>query len=404
MVLMAAALILQLATAAAAAVRVEGLPPWLTKAATRSMEAVWGEIDPKQDEESRLAIAGLVARRLFEGYDIETLGLDAQDLVLRLKANHHTEWEVEAGMPSLASPLAGWMQEDWERARGALEERIRDLPLEALAWADSSLRTEVARILEAEIPGWQGSLIVRAGEGKSTLRVALTPQQPLVLAVNPKSTSTSLPSLIHSGIRDDLMAGLSSLIGLPVAWVARHERQVAQWASEELQDESFVESLKVDVRVAVKPQPVTDLSVRLESRRYTIWAWAAGYAGTSDRFPEAGIHLGRKAQLFPRWEIELYGEALVFLNDWDLETRAGFRWSPWDRIWLGIERAWPDEATWWRLWLDGPVRSPYGWFRGSDDGELSFGVGYRLNENLSIELHYDSRDENPSSVRLVGNL
>ncbi len=230
------------------------------------------------------------------------------------------------------------------------------------------------------------------------------PAQPLVLAVNPKSTSSSLPSLVHSGVKDDLMAGLSSLIGLPVAWVAKHEKQVADWASSQLQDETFVENLKVDIRVVLKAQPVTDLSVRMESRRYTIWAWVAGYAGTSDRYPEAGIHLGRKAQIFPRWDVELYGESLLYLNDWDLETRLGIRWSPWDRIWLGAERSWPDEATWWRAWFDGPVRSPYVWIRTSDEGEVNFGVGYRLNENLSIELHYDSRDENPSSVRLVGNL
>jgi len=404
MVLVAAALILQHAAPANAAVRLEGLPAWLSGAATRSIEAVWKEIDPKQEEAARLAIVRVVAIRLFEGYEVDRIGIDGQDLVLGLKTKSRTEWEVDASYPSLPAPLAGWMEKDWERARGTLRQRLLGLPLEALNWADSALRKEVADILAAELPGWQGSLTVRVEEGISTLRVGLVPQQPLVLAVNPRSTSTSLPSLIHTGVKDDLMAGLSPLIGLPVAWVARHEKQVAQWASEQLRDESFVENLKVDIGVVLKPQPVTDVSVRLESRRYTIWAWAAGYAGTSDRFPEAGVHLGRKAQPFPRWEIELYGEALVFLNDWDLETRAGFRWSPWDRIWLGIERAWPDEATWWRLWLDGPVRSPYGWFRGSDDGELSFGVGYRLNENLSIELHYDSRDENPSSVRLVGNL
>ncbi len=404
MVLVAAALLLQFASPSEAGVRVEGLPPWLSGAAARSMEAVWTQIDPQKEETDRLEIVRLVSLRLFEGYDVGGIGLEGQDLVLSLKSKSRTEWRIEAGFPALSRPLSDWMQEDWERAREALDLRIRDLPLEALAWADSALRKEVERILEAEIPGWQGSLIVRVEEGGSTLKVGLVPAQPLVLAVNPKSTSSSLPSLVHSGVKDDLMAGLSSLIGLPVAWVAKHEKQVADWASSQLQDETFVENLKVDIRVVLKAQPVTDLSVRMESRRYTIWAWVAGYAGTSDRYPEAGIHLGRKAQIFPRWDVELYGESLLYLNDWDLETRLGIRWSPWDRIWLGAERSWPDEATWWRAWFDGPVRSPYVWIRTSDEGEVNFGVGYRLNENLSIELHYDSRDENPSSVRLVGNL
>ena len=402
--LMAAALLLCVSGPALAGVMIQGVPSWLRGAATRSMEAVWGEIDPQRDEAMRLAVVRLVATRLFEGYEVESASLEGQDLVLRLKAKSRTEWEIEAGLPSLPLPLSEWIKEDWENAREAIWQRIKDLPLEALNWADSSLRMEIAGILRETLPGWQSSLVVRIDGGHSILKVGLAPEQPLILAVRPRSTSISLPSLIHSEVKEDLLTGLSPLIGLPVSWVARHEKQVAGWASVLLSDESFVESLKVELKVSVKPQPVTDLSVQLESLRYTIWAWVAGYAGTSDRFPEAGLHLGRKAQVFPGWDIELYGEALLYLNDWELESRLGFRWSQWDRVWRGVERSWPDEASWWRVWLDGPVHSPYAWFRGSEDGELNFGVGYRLNENLSIELYYDGRDENSSSVRLVGNL
>jgi hypothetical protein len=404
MVLVAAALLLCSSRPVVAGVRVEGVPDWLTPAAKRSMEAVWGEIDPHQEEASRLGVVKLVASRLFEGYEVEAARIEKQDLVMELKAKTHTNWEVEGGLPVLPSPLAEWMKEDWDRARPEIEKRIAELPLEALMWADSALRSEISSVLSRDLPGWQGSLVVRLETDRSVLKVSMVPEQPLILAVNPRSTSTSLPAIIHSDVKEDLMAGLSPLIGLPVSWVAKHEKRVAEWASALLMDESFVESLKVGISVVLKPQPVTDLSVRLESRRYTIWAWAAGYAGTSDRFPEAGIHLGRKAQILPRWDIELYGEALLYLNDWDIETRLGFRWSQWDRIWLGVERSWPEEATWWRVWFDGPVHSPYAWVRGSEDSDFNFGIGYRINENLSIELHYDDRDENSSSIRLVGNL
>ena len=259
-------------------------------------------------------------------------------------------------------------------------------------------------ILRRTLPGWQGNLLVRIEGGRSILKLGLVPEQPLILAVRPHTSSTSLPAVLHSGLKDGLLAELSPLIGLPVTWVARHESQVAEWTSALLSDEPLVGNLKAKPKVTVKPQPVTDLSVSLESRRYTIWAWAAAYAGTSDRYPEAGLHLGRKAQPFPGWDVELYGEALLFLNDWDLESRLGFRWAPWERVWVGVEQSWPDETAWWRVWFVGPVRSPYAWVRGSEEGDMNFGIGYRLNENLSIELHYDDRDENASSVRLVGNL
>ena len=403
-VLVAAALILWISSPALAGVKVEGVPPWLETAATRSMAAVWGELDPRQEEATRLAVVKLVAARLFEGYSVGLAEMEGPDLHLVLKPERGAAWEVEGGVPSLPSPLSDWMDSDWQLARRRIGDLVAGLPLEALNWADAVLRIEIAEILKENLPGWRGSLIVRLEQERSILKVSLSPEQPVILAVTPRVSSTSLPTLLHSDMKEDLLKGLSPLIGLPVAWVARHEKQVVEWTAGFLGEQSRVENLKMNVKVQMKPQPVTDLAVRLESRRYTIWAWVAGYAGTSDRYPEAGVHLGRKAQLFPHWDVELYGEALFYLNDWDLETRLGFRWSPWDRIWVGVERSWPAEETWWRAWFDGPVRSPYAWIRGSEEGSVNLGIGYRLNENLSIELHYDDRDENSASVRLVGNL
>lgn len=402
--LLAAALLLGLSWPAVADVRVEGVPAWLSPAATRSMEAVWREIDPSQDEENRLAVIRMVSSRLFEGYRVNFAGIEQDKLVLVLEPESLTAWEVEGGLPSLPDPLSGWMGADWENARTRILERVSGLPLESLNWADAALRVEIAAILGETLPGWRGSLLVRVEGEKAVLKVGLAPEQPLVLAVTPRTNSTSLPILLHSELKEDLLKGLSPVIGLPVAWLARHEGRLAEWTASLMKEESLVGDLKVDVKVSVKPEPVTDLSVRLESRRYTIWAWVAGYAGTSDRFPEAGFHLGRKAQLLPGWDAELFGEALLFLDDWEFETRLGLRWSPWDRIWLGVERSWPDEATWWRAWFDGPARSVYGWARVSDEGDLNLGVGYRINENLSIEFHYDDRDNDSSSIRLVGNL
>lgn len=402
--LLAAALLLAFFRPAAAGVRVQGVPGWLSPAATRSMEAVWREIDPTQDEQTRLAVIKLVSSRLFEGYRVDFAGIDQEGLVLVLEPKSRTAWEIEGGLPSLPAPLSGWLNTDWENAQSRILDLVSGLPLDSLNWADAALRLEIAGIMTETLPGWRGSLLVRVEGEKAILKVGLTPEQPLVLAVTPRTSSTSLPILLHSELKEDLLKGLSPVIGLPVAWLAGHERQLASWTASLMKEESLVEDLKVDVRVSVKPEPVTDLAVRLESRRYTIWAWVAGYAGTSDRFPEAGFHLGRKAQLLPGWDAELYGEGLLFLDDWDFETRLGLRWSPWDRIWLGVERSWPDEATWWRAWFDGPARSVYGWARVSDDGDLNLGVGYRINENLSIEFHYDDRDSDSSSIRLVGNL
>ncbi len=54
--------------------------------------------------------------------------------------------------------------------------------------------------------------------------------------------------------------------------------------------------------------------------------------------------------------------------------------------------------------MTGKVKQPYFWVRFSENSEKNMGVGYRLNEFLSIELHYDERDDDQWSIRAVGNL
>ena len=38
------------------------------------------------------------------------------------------------------------------------------------------------------------------------------------------------------------------------------------------------------------------------------------------------------------------------------------------------------------------------------DNEHNIGLGVRINEHISIELHYDERDADSMSLRLIGNL
>jgi hypothetical protein len=245
-VLVAAALLLWTSSPVLAAVKVEGVPSWLEAPATRSMAAVWGEIDPRQEEETRLSVVKLVAARLFEGYSVGSAEMSGSDLHLVLKPINGAAWEVEGGGPSLPGPLSAWMDSDWQLARGRIADVISGLPLEALNWADAALRLEIAEILREHLPGWNGSLVVRLEEDRSILRVGLSPEQPVILAVMPRISSTSLPTLLHSDLKEDLLKGLSPLIGLPVAWVALHEKQVAEWAAGFMGEQSRVENLKID--------------------------------------------------------------------------------------------------------------------------------------------------------------
>ena len=149
---------------------------------------------------------------------------------------------------------------------------------------------------------------------------------------------------------------------------------------------------------------VSHLNVNVESKSYNVGAWAAVYAGTSDKTAEVGFHLGKIVQLMPRWDMEFYGEGIIELQNWNTEGRLGLRWSPWGDVWLGGEWSSKDEMWWGRLNIDQRLHKPYFWLRVREDGEINTALGWKATSYISFELHYDSRDEDTVSLRMLGNL
>jgi hypothetical protein len=72
----------------------------------------------------------------------------------------------------------------------------------------------------------------------------------------------------------------------------------------------------------------------------------------------------------------------------------------WENLQAGVEVEWPEQEVWYRAWLTGSrVRRPYAWWRYSPSYGHNAALGYRINEYLSIELHYDERYEDKIGLR-----
>jgi hypothetical protein len=389
-----------------AAVKTEGLNAWLASAAERSLNAVLEHIPKDETDETKERLVTVVADRLLLGYSVEAVSFETGgDVTVRLRAaSGKPDWDVAIVSPNLSPPVDGWFESDTADIAENLLPLMLDVPIEALSWGDADLKRAVEGLCRERLPGWRISLIVRSSQEATLLEVSFVPEQPLSLAVTSEISSSSIPAVLHSSLRDTLLAGFAPAIGLPVPWLERHREDFAELGKKILNDTRLVDQAKAEPEMTIKTGPVTDVQIDLESRRYAVWVWMAVYAGAEDKFPEAGLHFGRRAQIFPHWNMELYTEIIMALDDWNLETRLGTRWSPWRNVWLGGEWSDADSVWWVRASLDSRQRSPYGWIRYSEDGDANGAVGYRINDFISLELHYDSRNEDTWNVRALVNL
>lgn len=388
------------------AVHIEGMPAWMAESAEKSLSAVWGEMDTSISLSERFKMLTLVADRLLTGYVFRSPRYRNNQVEVKAHAEEALAWEVELQMPSLPSPGDKWFQEDTVSLPALIHSHIDGVPLAALAWADTALKREIRSLTETRAPGWDIAVFVElpANAKSNILKVSFLPQQPFVLAVTPSVQSGSLPVAFQSDLKDNLQSGLFPIVGLPVEWVSHHKNDIEKLAEKALEDRNIVVNSKAKVSVDFRPAQISRADALVESSRFTVQAWAAAYGGTDDKYPEVGLHIGRKSLPVSGWNVELYGEWILSTNDFDLESRWGARWKVHPRMLLGAELAYPGGEVWWRFWFTGKVKEPYAWWRFSEDSHSNFGVGYRINEFLSIELHYDERDEDQWSIRAVGNL
>ncbi len=384
---------------------VDGLPAWQSALAEQSLLAVHKSMPAGQSPGYQAEILKTVASRLFSGYKIETLASGDGNIAVKFAPEGDvTPWSVEVRTPQLQVPPLDWFNNDVQHLREEALVLLQGVPLESLSWSDKALQEEIEKLAGEKLPGWAPSLLLAAKDDLRILTIAFAPQMPMILAVNPKLVSNSLPTLLHGELREGLMGQFAPFIGIPVIWASRHSADMKLWAEEYINERRITERSASKAQAEFQPSQISQLNVRVESRYYTIGAWAAIYAGTSDKSAELGVHLGRKVELLPEVDMEAYAEGILGLQEWNINGRFGLRWRSVRDLWIGGEWDTKDDMWWGRLSMDPQLHKPYVWLRFREDGKFNGAVGWRATENISFEVEYDARDDDRWSLKMLGNL
>lgn len=380
-------------------------PEWLNESIRGSMGAVWRELQVSRlTRQSAVNALALVASRLFPGYDISLAGR-----YVVIKPERIWQWQVEIAFPEVADRLVGngldWLETDIRNAIPELEKVMETIPPEALGWSSGKFHSKISSIISENIPGWRcAAKISTDDEQKAFLKINIYPENPLLLAVSPETLSSSISQLLADKISDKTVEFMSPFTGLPLAWVDYHKNELNDWLSKKQLDNSWLEALRASAKNDINLKPIAKVTTQIESTTFSLRGWVSAHAGSSARL-EAGAHIGHFFTFPYDMPAEVYDELIIGFEDWDLDNRLGLRFSPYDPVWLGAE--WSrkgDDHFWLRLWIT-PERSDlYAWLRYGDEDSVETAVGYHLNRYVSLELYYDSREEDEFSIRALSNL
>ncbi|MDR3264893.1 MAG: hypothetical protein LBT15_02675 [Synergistaceae bacterium] len=374
------------------ALTVEGLPEWLVPHATRGLSAIWDEI-PRSGGSARAETLSLVARRLFTGYRVTIRSSETgDDPRVLFEARDVVPWEVRLVPPDLRAPVSSWFARDVGEMDEEIGRLLEGLPVDALSWVDAALHEQVGEIVDRRLPGWNFSLLVRLEGEKGILQLSFRPGPPFVLAVTPSIYSSTLPVMFQSDLSARLVPGLSPIIGLPVSWIAGHRRDVELLAQEFLEKRNAVSNTRARVEVTFVPDQISRVEGAVNSERLIFQIWISATAGIKGRYPEAGLLLGWNAKRLSGVDLELYSETILDIGELKVTSRLGGRVPLGKNIRAGIEMEWPEQEPWYRVWWSAErIRRPYAWWRWSPGYGHNAALGYRVNEYISVEIHYDDR-------------
>ncbi|MFP4481743.1 MAG: hypothetical protein ACLFN0_02990 [Thermovirgaceae bacterium] len=388
-----------------ASVSAEGIPQWLRMPVERSLSAVWNEVSERPSG-NRERIVELVAKRLFPGLEIQRVREAGEDLevAFTLPSSKGEDWTVEVGMPDLPPFLEKTFLEDSSAIGPVAAEMLDSLPMDVLRWAGEDFQSRLGEKITERLPGWKPSFVYSQRDGAGVLEISFTPDEPVVVAFSPRLSSRSLPLVLQTKLQEETLDVTSGIVGLPAVWVERHKERIQTYVATSLEEKWAARELEGKVEVNIRADRIAPVDVEVESTRYILQAWLGVYIGSDERYPEVGVHAGRRMTPFSGWEIEGYGEFVIGLNDGDIDPRFGLRWRWTPDVWIGIERSFEDDEYWGRIWFDEILPKLYAWGRFREDGETEAGIGWRTGEHLSWELYYDSRDDQDVGLRIMGNL
>lgn len=306
----------------------------------------------------------------------------------------HVNVMVE-GMPPLVEEMARRDLADVGRVFG---EGMQGLPVAASDWTNGVLKRSLQQYLDEHLPEFRADFDVVPGD---ETRVVLTvyPRLPVVRTIDLSMRSDSIPNFTLLAHRQEMQDNVNMLIGVPVAFVQRHEAEFCEFFASSLDAAPSFRAL--DLHTAVTMRPGRDMSVmsRSDTKKYLIRleGWVdISHKDANDRDLVFRFHAGKRFS--PRDEFFVQTDIMPQNVRWTWELGYARHLADMTRLIVRYDMREKKfilggEQELGRRWM---LRYEYRWTDQMGEGAIR----YRLHDFLSLEYVVDKED---NWLRVIGN-
>lgn len=262
------------------------LPPLIQKRMQASVQTIGEQLlsgraisETTANKGSYENIIHEVFDKILVGYSVENVKLDvAENTQIAVKLlpwsdvirSVNVDISVE-GMPKEVTQLA---LKDIAGVERVFEESLIGLPVDATDWSNGVLKRSLNDFMAEHLPEFRADFEMETDRA-TKVKLIVYPKVPVVRSVDLSMRSDTMPNLTMLGHRQLMQEKVDIMLGVPVAFVARHANTFQQFLQEMLDSTWDFKTYGMHTMVTLQPGEKTVVTSRSNSEwnRFRIEGW-----------------------------------------------------------------------------------------------------------------------------------
>lgn len=312
--------------------------------------------------------------------------------------------EISAEAEGLTPIIASLVKQDLAGIERVFRDSLIGLPVAAANWTNGVVKKQLNEYMNERLPEFRADYDIEA-DRVSKVKITVYPRVPIVRSVDLCMRSDTLPNFLLLAFREKYEAKVNFLTGVPVAFVRRHERELADMLALSLDGEPDLKALGAKTKVTVTGGERLTVMSRTDSERYHLRLEGWGDIGRRKKAggysSDKSIRFRLRAGYLPSGRNEIFGQLDVYPLDSTVRFDAGYRYA-FDKqrnVWGELRYDFRGKQLTWGLSYDfrPKWRLSYEYRRGDHIGEAA--LRYKFHDFLAVEY---VADKNDNWVRLIG--
>ena len=388
----------------------DALPPAVRGRMEKSVAAISSQLiegKPLSSYEERRAADESTIREVFDkvlvGYSVTDVAIEPGEeahvhVTLAPWAERVEAVEVEVSVDGVSPVIGKMAKEDLRGVDTVFRQSLEGLPDAAVDWTNGVLKESLNAYMAEHLPEFRADFDIETAR-KTHVALTIYPKMPVVRTIDLAMRSDTIANFALLEKRSVLQAKANEMLGVPVAFVARHEKEFARGMEEVLDASSEFRALGLKTHATIAAGEQTSVMSRSDTSRYRLRL--EGWGDVGRRSADGNdITFRAHAGAMLSAADEIFVQADVLPQDFDWGWEAAYERRVFPGVFASLrydmrEHAW---TTGVRAALLPRVEVRWEYRRADHTGEA--GLSYRLHDFLRAEL---VRDSSGSWMRLIGD-